>query len=88
MDPKQLETNLVSLLKDVDSVRPRRDGKFITRVLLKSPPSSEQLKIDPYVYIPENYVSTKKAPVSTPDAGAVKNEEDDVEDEKREAKSN
>lgn len=53
MDPQHLEANLVSLLKDVDSVRPKRAGKFITRVLLKSPPSSEQLKIDPFVYVPE-----------------------------------
>lgn len=53
MDPIHLEENLVSLLKDVDSVRPRRAGSFITRVLLKSLPSPEQLKIDPFVYISE-----------------------------------
>lgn len=53
MDSKHLEENLASLLKDVQSMRPKREGKFITRVLLKSPPSGEQLKIDPFVYVPE-----------------------------------
>lgn len=56
MDAKHLEENLVSLLKDIDTIRPKRDGKFITRVLIKSPPSPEQLKIDPFVYISEEYV--------------------------------
>lgn len=59
MDPKHLQENLEYLLKDVDSVRPRRDGKFITRVLLKSPPSNEKLKIDPFLYVQENFVKTK-----------------------------
>lgn len=53
MDSKHLEANLKSLLEDINSVRPKREGKFITRVLLKSFPSGEQLKIDPFVYIPE-----------------------------------
>ncbi|XP_055905393.1 39S ribosomal protein L1, mitochondrial [Eupeodes corollae] len=53
MDEKYLEENLISLLKDVNSMRPKREGKFITRVLLKSPPSSEQLKINPFIYVPE-----------------------------------
>lgn len=53
MDAKHLEENLVSLLKDINSMRPKREGKFITRVLLKSPPSNEQLKINPFNYVPE-----------------------------------
>ena len=61
MDPKHLEENLVSLLKDIDSMRPKRDGKFITRVLLKSHPSPEQLKIDPFIYVPEGKKEIKKA---------------------------
>lgn len=60
MDSKHLEENLKSLLEDVNAFRPKRDGKFITRVLLKSPPSQEQLKIDPFIYVPENYVKTSK----------------------------
>lgn len=60
MDPKHLEENLVSLLKDVDSIRPKRAGKFITRVLLKSPPSPEQFKIDPFLYVPEGRKEVKR----------------------------
>ncbi|SPP82673.1 39S ribosomal protein L1, mitochondrial [Drosophila guanche] len=53
MDAQKLEENLKHLLQDVNEMRPKREGRFITRVLLKSPPSSEQLKIDPFVYVPE-----------------------------------
>lgn len=53
MDSSHLESNLKSLLEDINSVRPRREGKFITRVLLKCVPGTEQLKIDPFVYVPE-----------------------------------
>ena len=59
MDAKQLEENLELLLKDVDSSRPKRAGKFITRVLLKSPPSPEQFKIDPFIYVPEGKKEVK-----------------------------
>ncbi|KAL7729255.1 hypothetical protein ACLKA6_009708 [Drosophila palustris] len=55
MDAQHLEENIRFLLQDVNTVRPKRDGRFITRVLLKSPPSSEQLKIDPFVYVSELY---------------------------------
>ncbi|XP_064535772.1 large ribosomal subunit protein uL1 [Drosophila montana] len=55
MDTQHLEENIRFLLQDVNTMRPKRDGRFITRVLLKSAPSSEQLKIDPFVYIPELY---------------------------------
>lgn len=66
MESSHLESNLKSLLEDVNSVRPKREGKFITRVLLKCFPGTEQLKIDPFVYIPEEAVkksSSKAAPV-------------------------
>lgn len=56
MDSSQLESNLKSLLEDINSMRPKREGKFITRVLLKCAPGSEQLKIDPFLYIPEESV--------------------------------
>ena len=55
MDAQHLEENLCSLLQDVNSVRPKREGRFITRVLLKSPPSREQLKIDAFQFVPEMY---------------------------------
>ena len=54
MDEKHLEENLDALLKDINTMRPKRDGKFITRVILKSNPSQETLKIDPFLYVPEN----------------------------------
>lgn len=51
MDPKEVAENLEALLKDVQSARPKRDGLFITRCVLVSPPSPEKLKIDPFVYV-------------------------------------
>uniref|UniRef100_A0A1A9WY60 Large ribosomal subunit protein uL1m n=1 Tax=Glossina brevipalpis TaxID=37001 RepID=A0A1A9WY60_9MUSC len=58
MDTQHLEENLSFLLKDIDTMRPKREGRFITRVLLRSPPSPEVLKIDPYVYVPELYTKS------------------------------
>ncbi|XP_053681103.1 39S ribosomal protein L1, mitochondrial [Anopheles nili] len=75
MDAKHLESNLVSLLQDVNSMRPKREGKFVTRVLLKCPPSGENLKIDPFVYIPAEGVFSKKSAKSESNA-----EEDDTEE--------
>lgn len=46
LETKQLEENLISLLENVQSVRPKREGPFITRVLMTSPPSSERLKLN------------------------------------------
>ncbi|XP_045767742.1 50S ribosomal protein L1-like [Maniola jurtina] len=51
MDTKQVAENIDTLLKDIQSVRPKRDGLFITRCLIVSPPSSEKLKIDPFVHV-------------------------------------
>jgi len=61
MDVAHLEENLVELLKDVNRVRPKRAGQFITRVLLTSPPSGENLKIDPFLYVPEESTFTEKS---------------------------
>ncbi|CAH0723508.1 unnamed protein product, partial [Brenthis ino] len=51
MDAKQVAENIDTLLKDIQAVRPKRDGLFITRCLIVSPPSSEKLKIDPFVHV-------------------------------------
>ncbi|XP_004926849.1 large ribosomal subunit protein uL1 [Bombyx mori] len=51
MEPKQVAENIGKLLKDVQAVRPKRDGLFVTRCLLVSPPSTEQLMIDPFVFV-------------------------------------
>ena len=60
MDTKQLEANLEALLKDINSFRPKREGRFITRVLMKSPPSKEMFKIDPFKYVDEEYKRSVK----------------------------
>lgn len=80
MNPKHLEENLETLLKDIDKVRPRRDGQFITRVLLKCAPSPEQLKIDPFVYVPEGKKEVKV------DSKKKKEEPANDDDEEPEAK--
>ncbi|CAK1541250.1 unnamed protein product [Leptosia nina] len=51
MDAKSVAENIEFLLKDIQTVRPKRDGLFITRCLIVSPPSTENLKIDPFVHV-------------------------------------
>ncbi|KAL9891626.1 mitochondrial ribosomal protein L1 [Glossina fuscipes fuscipes] len=82
MDSQHLEENLIHLLKDINTMRPKREGRFITRVLLKSPPSSEQLKIDPFVYVPELYTK----PDARKSAASDRTEEEDDSDEEAAAK--
>ncbi|KAK0169095.1 hypothetical protein PV327_002841 [Microctonus hyperodae] len=53
MDTKQLEENFITVIKDVEQVRPKRDGLFITRTSLRSPPSPEMLKVDFQQYFEE-----------------------------------
>ncbi|XP_058812444.1 large ribosomal subunit protein uL1m [Topomyia yanbarensis] len=81
MEDKHLEQNLSTLLLDVDSMRPKREGKFITRVLLKSPPSGETLKIDPFLYVPEEGKAAPKKGSAAEEAA----EESDEEDEQKSA---
>lgn len=86
METKHLESNLASVLKDIDSMRPKRDGKFITRVLLKSSPSREELKINPFVYVSEGREPSgakKSITVDQPDQEI--DEEDEDEKERKEA---
>ncbi|XP_068622620.1 large ribosomal subunit protein uL1 [Battus philenor] len=51
MDVKHVAENIDFLLKDIQSARPKRDGLFITRCVIVSPPSTERLKIDPFVHV-------------------------------------
>ncbi|CAH2085194.1 unnamed protein product [Euphydryas editha] len=51
METKQIAENVDALLKDIQSIRPKRDGLFITRCFLLSPPSPEKLKIDPFRHV-------------------------------------
>lgn len=81
MDILHLEENLRSLLQDVNSVRPKREGRFITRVLLKSPPSREQLKIDAYQYVPEMYEKNDSASKKSTNPNLVKHQDNDIDKE-------
>lgn len=81
MDEQHLEENLRSLLQDVNSMRPKREGRFITRVLLKSPPSREQLKIDAFQFVPEMYEKIGSASKNTNATKAAKQQDDDVHNE-------
>lgn len=56
MPTEHLISNFNSLLLSVNTMRPKRDGKFITRVLFTSPPSKENLKIDPKDFPFDDYV--------------------------------
>lgn len=83
MDASHLEDNLKELLKDINTNRPRRTGKFITRVFLKSPPSNELLKINPFDYVPEEQAFTSKKKVA---AVAEEQQEEDAEEEDQKEK--
>lgn len=61
MPVEHLEDNLKNLLVDIDKMRPKREGKFISRVLLKSPPSGEELKVDPFLYVAESKSDFKRS---------------------------
>ncbi|KAI5644500.1 ribosomal protein l1p/L10e family domain-containing protein [Phthorimaea operculella] len=51
MEPKHVAENIGALLKDLNAGRPKREGLFITRCVISCPPSTEKLKIDPFVYV-------------------------------------
>jgi large subunit ribosomal protein L1 len=54
MDTSHLEENFSAVLKDVYSMRPNREGQFITKCCLVAPPSPERLKVDYSQYIDED----------------------------------
>ncbi|XP_067004658.1 large ribosomal subunit protein uL1m [Anabrus simplex] len=75
MDVSHLEANFIALLKDVDSLRPKREGPFITRCLLISAPSVERLKVnlEPYLGVEKDQ-----------DIRIEEEEEEEVEEEEEE----
>lgn len=79
MDTKHLEANLKAILEDINTFRPKREGPFITRVLLKSAPSKEMFKIDPFQYVAEEYKRTGRK------AEAAKDGEEETEDAEEKA---
>lgn len=72
MDTSHLEENFSALLKDVNSVRPNREGPFITKCCLVALPSPERLKVDYKQYIGE---------VDNEKEKAEEQEEDDEHDD-------
>ena len=68
-----MEENFSAVLKDVNSMRPNREGPFITKCCLVAPPSPERLKVDYNRYIEED--------------ASQREEEDDEEEENETDKS-
>ncbi|XP_066251366.1 large ribosomal subunit protein uL1 [Euwallacea similis] len=60
MDERHLEENFASLINDVYNQKPKREGGFIKRCLLWSPPSQEKLKIGYEQYVEEKSKSKEK----------------------------
>ncbi|ERL89871.1 39S ribosomal protein L1, mitochondrial [Dendroctonus ponderosae] len=54
MDPEDLERNFIALINDIYTQKPKREGQFVTRCLLWSPPSDEKLKVGFSHYLIDN----------------------------------
>lgn len=71
-------------------MRPKRNGKFITRVFLTSPPSKENFKIDPKDFPFEYDIGAedknKVAEIEEPDDGGNA-DGDDTDDDKEAVKA-
>lgn len=55
MPSEHLIENFSDIMSSVNTLRPKRGGKFITRVLFTSPPSKEIFRIDPVDFPFEDY---------------------------------
>ena len=53
METSHLEENFIALIEDVNSMRPKRDGPFITKCCVVCLPLKERLKINYKKYIGE-----------------------------------
>ncbi|XP_066582507.1 large ribosomal subunit protein uL1m [Prorops nasuta] len=76
MEIKQLEDNLSAILQDINTVKPKREGDFITRVYLTCPASPERLKIEYKQYLTDDEKQSKK-----------KEEEDDEDEDEDDPQS-
>lgn len=64
MDAKHLEENFAAIVRDLYTQRPKREGHFISRCLIWSPPSREKLKVDHNMYLTgQNVVNSSKSSV-------------------------
>lgn len=79
MTTPQLKDNLLALLVNVNAQRPKRQGSFITRVVLTSPPSKETLLVDPEDYAKE--IAPKKTVKKNTGKQEVQEEEEEPEPE-------
>ncbi|XP_014273714.1 large ribosomal subunit protein uL1m [Halyomorpha halys] len=76
MEVNHLEENFKCLLEDINMMRPKRPGPFITRALLTSAPSVERLKVGLEPYLAEDFVKD-----------AYESDSDDESTEKAKAKA-
>ncbi|GJQ88194.1 mRpL1 [Trypoxylus dichotomus] len=65
MDPKHLEANFDAVINSILSFKPKRQGTFIRRCILMSPPSREKFKIDHNKCLKKTEATSKKADVIT-----------------------
>nr|CAG4651932.1 EOG090X089S [Triops cancriformis] len=84
MDKAELEANLSFLLRDLDACKPRKADPFITRLMLKCPPSCEIFLLDHTRYV-QSQAGTKSQRSKVIEEAE---EEDDVNDNVRERASN
>ncbi|CAH1118839.1 unnamed protein product [Phaedon cochleariae] len=71
MDPKHLEENFAALVRDVNTMRPKRAGHFISRCILWSPPSPEKLKVDHERYIDVGKLNDQRAEEENEDSERI-----------------
>lgn len=81
MPTEHLVSNFNSVLLSVNSSRPKRDGKFVTRVQITSPPLEESFKIDPQDF-PFELEYLKKAKNKPTEEKTAAEENDDNDDAK------
>lgn len=85
MPTEHLKSNLIALLSDINTNRPKRPGSFITRVIMTSPPSQETLKIDPaeFPFEVKSSVSKSKAKEAKDEVTEAEAEEDEGDEQKK-----
>ncbi|KAK7793470.1 hypothetical protein R5R35_013846 [Gryllus longicercus] len=81
MEIEHLQENLQNVLRDIHSVRPKRKGPFITKVLICSAPSVEKFKLNLAALLPELASDLEEASDSDED------EEDEGDMRKRKMKA-
>lgn len=84
MPTEHLKSNLMALLNDINTNRPKRPGSFITRVIMTSPPSQETLKIDPAEF-PFEVKSSVRKTKDKDEVTEAEPEEDEGDEQKKAA---